>query len=51
MCNVHHALAERERILNAVGDAGAGVGSDNNPVEYYFDRMLAPAIDGRSFFK
>ena len=45
--DVQHALAQRQRVLDAAGDARAGVGPNDDAVDHHFDQVLAAAIDRR----
>ncbi len=47
--DVHHAFAKRERVFDAAGDAGAGVGPNDDAVDHDFDNVLAAAVDGWRF--
>ena len=47
MGDVHHAFAQRERVLDAAGDARAGIGPHDDAVDDHFDRVLAAAVDRR----
>ena len=45
--DVHHALAERQRRFDGLGDAAAGFGLNAHAIDDDFDQVLAAAIDLR----
>ena len=45
LCDADHTFAQRQRILDAVGNPRPGVGADDDPIDDDFDVVLATAVN------